>query len=410
MAKVKVPYLLWRDGRPRWVPSPRLRGMGHKGQDLKAADGTWLDYPAAVQRAMTINANLDQMLPAQAATTPEARTAAAMFDLLRKSGKFQSAAGDNRRDTGRLAPRTLRDYLYHLTILEQWCGDIPAAAITRADTEDFYLQLVTRRGKTVANAIMRTARIAWNYGDKIGWITRNPFAKLEMLDPGGRLVLYTPDEIAALIAAADYLGLAGMGDAIALGVLTGQREGDLLILPEGDLSAGYYVIRQKKRGARAFVPLTAPLVARLEASRRRKTQDWPGVHHTLEVINTRTGKPYHRGAKEFRRDFAKVRFVAAGGLYIIDALNGDTSGKRNYPFTPQPGVLGKWFSDLRDTAVTWLFMAGATEAEIANITGHSLVTVRTILDKHYFVRNEDLARTGGAKLDAYLANSTIRWA
>lgn len=411
MATRKVPYLEWRDGRPRWNPGPKLRALGWRGQDLKNEQGDWLSRGEADDAAEALNAKVAGNTPAAApAALPAARTCKAMFDLLRASEKFQSKDGDNKKDTGRLAPRTASDYRAHLTFLEKWCGDLPPKAVTRAAAEDLYLQLVATKGKTQANSIMRTARIAWNFGDKIGWSNKNPFSKLEMLDPGGRLVLYTPEEIAALIAAADYLRMQGMGDAIALGVLAGQREGDLLVLAEGDLSAGYYVLKQRKRGARAFVPLTAPLLQRLEASRKRKAQAWPGVRHTLEIVCSRTGKPYHKSAKEFRRDFAKVRFVAAGGLYIIDALNGDFEGKRNYPFTPQPGVLGKWFSDLRDTAVTWLFMAGCTEAEIANITGHSLITVRAILDKHYFVRNEALAKSGGAKLDAYLSGHNIRWA
>ncbi len=83
---------------------------------------------------------------------------------------------------------------------------------------------------------------------------------------------------------------------------------------------------------------------------------------------------------------------------------------RNMPFTAQPGVLGKFFADLRDTAVTWLFTVGWSDAEIADITGHGLITVRAILDMHYFVRNEALAKSGGIKPDAYLAASPIKWA
>jgi hypothetical protein len=41
------------------------------------------------------------------------------------------------------------------------------------------------------------------------------------------------------------------------------------------------------------------------------------------------------------------------------------------------------FHDFRGTAVTRLAIAGATVAEIASITGHSLDTAQAILDKHY---------------------------
>lgn len=413
MAKLKVPYLVLRDGRPRWVPSPELRKRGHKGQDLKDAAGNWLSKSAAMDAAEAINAAIAQA-PAAAATPaairPKLRTMSALFDTLRASPKWQGGKDDNRKDTGRLAPRTLRDYREHLVLLEKWCGDIPCEALTRADIEQFYFDQMAARGTTRANAIMRTLRIALNYADKLEWISKNRAAKMELVDAGGRLVMFSPEEIAALVGAADYLGLHGMGDAIVLGLLTGQREEDILALPEGDLSQGHYVVKQKKRGAIAYVPQTRPLVARVLAMRERKAQQWPNVKHTMEIIETRSGRAYHAGAKQFRKDFAKVRFVAAGGLYITDALNGDRSGGRNLPFTPQPTVMGKFYSDLRDTAVTILAMAGLTKFEIANITGHSLATVEAILNKHYFVRNAELAASGGAKLDAYFENASIRWA
>lgn len=50
-----IKHFLWRDGRPRWVPSPRLRGRGARGRDLKDADGQWLDIGAAINLAIKIN-------------------------------------------------------------------------------------------------------------------------------------------------------------------------------------------------------------------------------------------------------------------------------------------------------------------------------------------------------------------
>src|SRR5205814_822279 len=55
------------------------------------------------------------------------------------------------------------------------------------------------------------------------------------------------------------------------------------------------------------------------------------------------------------------------------------------------GIKDRTFHDLRGTAVTKLFIAGCTDAEIATITGHSLKNVRAILDRHYFHRDIKLA-------------------
>jgi hypothetical protein len=49
--------------------------------------------------------------------------------------------------------------------------------------------------------------------------------------------------------------------------------------------------------------------------------------------------------------------------------------------------------------VTRLAIAGATEPEIATITGHSLRSVRAILDAHYLARDPALAESAIRKLE-----------
>mgnify|MGYP001041608876 CR=1 FL=1 len=45
--KVRLPYIVWRDGRPRWVPGPRLRGQGLRSKDLRHDDGRWFSLEEA---------------------------------------------------------------------------------------------------------------------------------------------------------------------------------------------------------------------------------------------------------------------------------------------------------------------------------------------------------------------------
>ena len=61
------------------------------------------------------------------------------------------------------------------------------------------------------------------------------------------------------------------------------------------------------------------------------------------------------------------------------------------------GCLASRFHDLRATAVTPLAIAGCTEAEIA--TGHSLRSVRAILDTHYLARDPALGERAICKLE-----------
>lgn len=61
-----VPNFFWRNGRPRWIASPRLRTAGFVGRDLKGEDGQWLGLEAAMTAAAEINAaaGITSTLPA----------------------------------------------------------------------------------------------------------------------------------------------------------------------------------------------------------------------------------------------------------------------------------------------------------------------------------------------------------
>jgi len=71
--------------------------------------------------------------------------------------------------------------------------------------------------------------------------------------------------------------------------------------------------------------------------------------------------------------------------------------------TKAAGVEQLHFHDLRGTAVTMLAEAGCTVPQIAAITGHSLKTVTTILDK-YLARTRVLASEAVALFE--IASST----
>ena len=47
MAIKLPPYVIWRDGRPRFIPDEPTRALGFAGQDLKTAAGEWMTYEAA---------------------------------------------------------------------------------------------------------------------------------------------------------------------------------------------------------------------------------------------------------------------------------------------------------------------------------------------------------------------------
>jgi integrase len=411
MAKIHVPYLKRRNGHFRFEPGRSLRARGVAGITLRAADGRFLDEQEAVIACRVL---YQAAITGKAAAPPEhPRTVKAMFDALRASPKFKDTEGvDMKRAGKRLAPRTRAGYLAHLKVIEAWCGDIPAAAVTPEDVQIFYDDQCEARGLAMANAMMRTFKLAYNHAiKKLRWSLDNPVSAIETGDTEGRLVIMSRDEIDALVSAADWLAenfpdMASVGDAVVLGAFTGQRQGDVLATPPLALVNGAYVFQTSKTGRRAFVPPVGPLTQRLEAMAARRTARWPNVKFSTEIVDAK-GRAWPERVRDFREAFWMLRAIASGTIASLEdglrALYGTPVRLRNtQAFTPQPGLAGKWFSDLRDTAVTMLAGAGCTVFEIANITGHSLKTVSDILDKHYFVRNEELAASAGAKMDAML--------
>lgn len=436
MAKVKIRYFHWREGRPRWEPGPGLRKLGFRGKDLKDAKGHWLGKSAAMEAAE----ELSRMATSpESATAPRPsyrvsndRTLAHLFALYQASDHF----------TKRLAPRTRAGYRAHMALLSQWAGDVEVSRITRAAIAEFDGALREERGLTMANAIMRTLKLTLYFAvTDLEWLDRNRAARMKRPQAPGRLVLWTPEEITAFVACADWLGLEGQGDALLLGLLTGQRLGDLLALPPLKLDGGVYRIAMAKTGRTAYVPPTQMLTARLEMAAERRAARWPNVRFAHQLVDSR-GQPYvsrpkpskgenapkqedYANASRFGEEFRLVRAVASGAIACLDAiaafvtnahvplpLRGEGLGVggvytlRNLPFSFQATMLTKHFADLRDTAVTWLYDAtGGDLARVVTITGHSLKTAQTLIDKHYFVRQAARAISAGLALDAQLAKT-----
>lgn len=424
MAKIKVPYLLLRGGRPRWEPGPALRRAGHKGIDLKDERGHWLSEGAAMDRARAINAAIENGTqpgdPAIAAAAAE-RTLNRLCDLYTGQDANGKTVCRPSPDFANKSPKTKQGYLSHIRKLRAWAGDTDARDITRAAIKDLHEELRTGKGLSTANAVLRVLKILLYFAtDDLEWMAKNRAARLKRPQAEGRIVIWTPDEINAAVACADWLtatsrdgtvwDFEGVGDAIIAGALSGQRLGDLIALAPIVEDDGVFQLLQSKTKRTAFVPITAPLRRRRAVMAARRSARWENVTFTHELV-AGDGKPYTDAAR-FNEEFRAVRFCASGLAFAIEdcfrAMANLPQKLRNVPFTPQPGLLGKDFRDLRDTAVTLLYEAtGGDIARVATVTGHSLKTAQAIIDKHYFGRNADLARSAGRALDQMLAMKGI---
>jgi integrase len=267
-------------------------------------------------------------------------------------------ASDNFR---RREPRTQRDYIAKIKIIEKQFGDFPLSALTDRRTRGIFMEwrdklaLSSRRQADYAWIVLAMV-LAWAV-DR-GRITVNPCARGGRLYRGNRVdKIWTADDEAVFLKRAP----AHLHLPLLLALWTGQRQGDLLRLPWSAYDGTRIRLRQSKTKARVSFKVGAPLKAALDAA--------PKVSPVILVSTDR--KPWTEGG--FRASWRKAQSAA--------------------------GVVGVTFNDLRGTAVTRLALAGCTEAEIAAITGHTLRDVRSILDAHYLHRDPALADSAITKLE-----------
>jgi integrase len=260
-----------------------------------------------------------------------------------------------------LAPRSQSDYIGKIKIIEKAFGDFPLAAMTDVRTRGIFkawrekLALSSRRQADYAWVVL--ARVL-SWGMDRGLVAANPCARGGRLYRGSRAEkIWTPaDEATFLERAPAHLHLP-----LLLALWTGQRQGDLLRLPWSAYDGTHIRLQQSKGGRRLVIKVGTPLKAALDATPKQSPI----------ILTTSDGKPWTSDG--FRASWGKA--------------------------CKRAGIVGVTFHDLRGTAVTRLALVGATEAEIATITGHSLRSVRAIIDTHYLARDPALGESAIAKLE-----------
>jgi hypothetical protein len=279
-----------------------------------------------------------------------------------------------------LAPATVRDYAQKLKVFRDDNPDLwsyPAEHVTSALLQDAYDGLEASRGVATARQAIGAIGTAFKWAITRGRIRRqiNPATGLEKHTAEPRVRFGTRAEMLALIAAADELGLPSIGDSIMLGLWTGQRQGDRLALTHRGILQRRRVFRQAKTGAVVHVLEAPELEARLAASLARRQA--ANIVNARVILNENGWRPY--ASDHYRHLFAHVRARAAGRVASVASFKE---------------------MDLRDTAVTWMALAGCTIPEIAAVTGHEVQGVHTIL-RHYLARHPEMADTAIRKMIAW---------
>jgi integrase len=317
------------------------------GPMLKARDGTTLQPGDPAFVVAYLGAHAERKKPAPGT----------LFSLI--------AAYKASSDFTGCAPRSRKDYLRFLKMIEDEFGAMPLAAVeSRAARGDFKAW----RDRMADNP--RKADYAWGMLARVLAVAKDRgLISVNVCERGGRLysvdraeIIWQAEHIKAFCkVASDQLRFA-----IVLALWTAQRQGDLIRLRWSQYDGTQIRLKQGKRQARVAVPVGPVLKAALDA-RCPEEADGP-------ILCNSRGQPWTGDG--FRTSWGKA----------FDRANLDGTDLR--------------FNDLRGTAVTRLALAGCTVPQIASLTGHSLKDVERILDAHYLGGKFELAEQAIVKLNA----------
>ncbi|MCE7026392.1 hypothetical protein [Jiella avicenniae] len=392
MADPKIPNVSWRGGRPRFTPGEPIRKLGYKAADLKRADGAWMSAGEALDWALAKAAEIAAVRGGAAAAAkpgerqmrgPMPYSLADLFRDWQRSPRWGAGEARGKRVEKVYSANTRRDYRQKMRVVEDHDQDLYNAAVEALSEQilfGLYEDLWETRGLHTANGVIRTLSAAISWGRRRGKVklATNPAMRLGMQTPAPRVRFAERAEIEALVAAADAMGRPEIGDAVTLGLWTGQRQNDrlALVVHRSALMSGRRVFRQQKTGAIVSV-LDAPELERrlTAASARRRAK---GIVDPHVILDEATWKPFK--PDWYRHVFAEVRASAAKVL---------------------PSVADLRDQDLRDTAVTWMALGRAEPYEIASVTGHSFETVHSIM-KHYLAIHPEMS-------DSAIGKMVARW-
>lgn len=428
--------LKWRDGRPRWEPSPANRACGFAGMDLRDPDGKWMDRGAAtsaadartlwaafVREAMRdtdaggkaraqLRQAIDRLPPMP--TEPEPRRRRELVaDLIergravledREPGVTEALSHGARTGNAlidaffadaaaqRRLSRASQDlYRSQSKKFRAKFGRDRVDEITPGRIRAWHEELVEDYSLSTANSCIGSAGayFQWALLQDPPWMAASPIQRLRLPKPDGRRVYWTTAEEKAFVTWCDANGFADVADAVVICLWTGARQSDVCAASVEDLSGKawrYVPIKTHKKGLEALPGLLPPVHDRV--ARRRRELDAEGL--------PRVGSPpmlWHPAGRRHTSDSIGERFRAARAGAI--AANALAAG------------FDKRLQDTRDTCITRLFDADVTLTRITAWTGHASGSAEVILRDHYVTLREAGAVADAAKLTAWATREGV---
>jgi len=252
------------------------------------------------------------------------------------------------------------DYGWHFSKLEAEFGDLPVAAIGREGVKLYRKHLLEAGQPYNAWHRLKKLKTLLNFArHELKLLRENPFEDVEIPSPPRREAVWTPAQVDTFLEKADPL----MRRAFLLAAHTAQRPADCWrmtydcigqTIERGGRKVLWVMLRQAKTGKPVWVPLHPAL--RAEIALR--------LHPKSELI-----APSPTGVVWDKNNFARRFRAAREAAGLPDGLQ---------------------FRDLRRTAMVRLAEAGASLAQIAAVSGHSIEQTQKILE-HYIPRNRLIA-------------------
>ena len=173
----------------------------------------------------------------------------------------------------RLAERTKRDYRQAFKHIETWAGDYPARALTRRAIKEWKRELEAKRGRHAMHHAIMALSAALSFAVDEGWMEQHPAHNLKISLGEGRAVVWTDNQVRAMIATAEREGHPSVALAVMLGWCLGQRPADILALTWAAYDGHTISLRQAKtRTALPPISVLPELKALLDRTPRRGVQ------------------------------------------------------------------------------------------------------------------------------------------
>lgn len=254
------------------------------------------------------------------------------------AGTFAALVTAYRASTGFrvLGDKTKMEYLRHLDAMAIEFGTKPAALLTSVHVRNYQDKFADR--PSVGNARLKVLKVLYTFAVERQLAPANPVSRIKMMREGEYLPW--PDDIIKQLADSEPDDELLWAMDLALG--SGQRRGDLLVMPWTAFDGDGIEVVQHKTGAKLWIPCHPDLKATLAVIPKRSPI----------ILTTKTGRPWNPGV--FSRAFRLATAAA--------------------------GIEGYVFHGLRKTAAVRLAEAGCSDAEIMSITGHrtrSMVSLYT---------------------------------